>query len=279
LRPLEHKAASASARAGGLGAWLNLRWRQLASGLCFVLFGAGALVLGGLAPPVLRLFVRDPERRQRRMRALIRGGMRFFWGCMRAVGVLTSTVRGAEHLNHPRLVVVANHPTLIDAVLLLGLIEDAVCIAKEALGRNVFVGPALRAAGYIINDDGNAMAEAARASLLGGSRLLVFPESTRTRPGAPVRFQRGAAQIAVRAESRVATVTIRVSQPFLHKGTSWHDMPPAVPHFDVEVLPPIEVAPIVSASRSPALAARELNQRMQQSYETLGRELSASGNA
>lgn len=278
MRPLEEQP-TAGARPGGLGAQLNLRWRQVASGFCFVLFGVGALVLGVLAPPLLRLFVRDPQRRERRMRALIRGGMRFFWSCMRAVGVLTCTVRGAEHLSHPQLVVVANHPTLIDAVLLLGLIDNAVCIAKEALGRNPFVGPALRAAGYIVNDDGNAMTEAARASLQSGARLLVFPESTRTKPGSPVRFQRGAAQIAVRAESRVATVTIRVSQPFLHKGTSWHDMPPAVPHFDVVVQPPIEVAPIVSASRSPALAARELNQRMQQSYETLGQELSASGNA
>lgn len=252
--------------AENFAAQLNRRWRQIASGLCFLLFGSGALTLGVLAPPVLKLFVRDPRRRQQRMRALIRGGMRFFWGCMRAVGVLSYSVRGAEHLAQPRLVVVANHPTLVDAVLLLGLIDNAVCIAKEALGRNPFVGPALRAAGYIINDDATAMTEAARAALQGGARLLVFPESTRTKPGAPVRFQRGAAQIAVRAESRVATVTIRVSQPFLHKGTSWHDMPPAVPHFDVEVQPPIEVAPIVSASRSPALAARELNQRMQQSY-------------
>lgn len=260
-------AASNAAPIRGLALRFNRRWRQLASALSFLLFGLTALLLSVLALPVLFITVRDPLARQRRVRVLIRAGMRSFWAWMRGLGLFTCTVRGIQHLRAPRQIVIANHPTLIDAILLLSLIDDAVCIAKQGLAGNRFVGHLLRAAGYIVNDSGPTMVDAARASLAQGARLLIFPESTRTVPGAPIRLRRGAAQVAARTGSAVVTVTIRVSEPLLHKGTSWHDMPLAVPHFDVEVQPPIDVTQIVSASRNPALAARALNERLQKRYE------------
>lgn len=247
---------------------LHRRWRQLASAASFALFAAGAFAIGAFVLPPIRWFVRDALRRQRLTRAVIGRALRFFWNTMRRLGLFHCRVQGVEHLRHPGVLIVANHPTLIDAVLLLGLIEDAAVVAKEALARSRITGPAVAAAGYIVNDDGTGMIEAAACEFARGGRVLMFPESTRTPPGAPVRLLRGAANVAVRTGCRVVVVTIRVSDPVLYKGAAWHAMPWDVPRFDVTVRPPLDVAPIVAAHGSVALAARDLNARLQRIYDT-----------
>jgi 1-acyl-sn-glycerol-3-phosphate acyltransferase len=258
----------------GLPARLNRLWRQIAAGFCFTVFGVGAIVVGSLIIPVARLLTRDPERRQEVSRSIIRGGMRAFWRTMLVLRLFRCEVRGLEHLLADRILIIANHPTLIDAVLLLGLVDDAVVVAKRALAENPVTGPAVTAAGYIVNVDGPALVADAARTFARKGRVLVFPESTRTPPGGPVRLQRGAANIAVRTGCRVVVVTIRVSNPLLYKGAAWHEMPIEMPRFDVEVRPPFEVGEIVAAHDSMALAARDLNERLQQMYDT---EMAASG--
>lgn len=258
----------------GLPSRLNRLWRQVAAGFCFTVFGIGAVVVGSVLIPLARLPVRDAGRRQAVSRAIIRGGMRLFWRTMLVLRLFRCEVRGLEHLRGERILIVANHPTLIDAVLLLGLTEDAVVVAKRALAENPITGPAVRGAGYIVNADGPVLvADAARVFARHG-RVLMFPESTRTPPGGVVRLQRGAANIAVRTGCRVVVVTIRVSNPLLYKGAAWHEMPIEMPRFDVEIRPPLEVGAIVAAHESLALAARDLNDRLQQMYDT---EMAASG--
>jgi len=251
-----------------LPARLHRLWRQFASGLCFVVFGVGAFLVGSLIIPIARFLTAGDERKQAVSRAIIRGGMRAFWHWMLLVRLFRCEIRGLEYLNGERILIVSNHPTLIDAVLLLGLVPDAVVVAKSALAENPLTGPAVGAAGYIVNTDGgpSMVAEAARAFARGG-RVLVFPESTRTPPGEPVRLQRGAANIAVRTGCRVVVVTIRVSNPLLYKGAAWHQMPLEMPRFDVEVKPPFDVEEVLAAHESLALAARDLNDRLQQFYD------------
>jgi hypothetical protein len=67
-----------------------------------------------------------------------------------------------------------------------------------------------------------------------------------------------------------------VSNPLLYKGAAWHEMPIEMPRFEVEIRPPFEVGEIVAAHDSLALAARDLNDRLQQMYDT---EMAASGPA
>ncbi|MCS7100173.1 MAG: 1-acyl-sn-glycerol-3-phosphate acyltransferase [Burkholderiaceae bacterium] len=251
-----------------LAARLNRRWRQVAAAFSFALFGVGALLLAlGLLLP-LRLLVRTPARRQRLVRAVIRRALRFFWGTMHALGLLHYRIDGVEHLAAPGALIVANHPTLIDAVLLLGLIDDAAVVAKQALARHPLTRPFIALAGYIGNDDGPAMVHAAAREFARGARVLIFPESSRTLPGARVRLTRGAAQIAARTGCPIVVVTIRVSEPLLYKGAAWHAMPMSRPRFDVKVRAPWEVASVVAAHGSVALAARDIHARLQQLYDT-----------
>lgn len=239
-------------------------WRQLASGFSFVLFGASGLLVGLLVVPPLWLLPSDWRRRA--ARGVIRTFMRGFWTTMRGLGLFDCEVEGADHLRESNILVIANHPTLIDAVLLIGAIPQVAVIAKGALADHPVTGPALRAAQYILNDDGPSMVEASKLEFARGGRVLVFPESTRTKPGQPVTLQRGAANIAARANCRLVVVTIRVTEPLLHKGTAWYQMPVRRPAFRVLVSPPQDLGAVRGASANPARIARELTAAWQAMY-------------
>lgn len=260
--PLVSDAAIASEAPAPLAQRVERLWRRVASGLSFVAFGVGGLIVGLL---VLPLWLLPAEMRRRAARRLIGTSLRAFWAWMRGLRLFDCEIDGAEHLRENNILVIANHPTLIDAVLLIGAIPDVAVVAKRALADNPITGPALRAAGYIVNDDGAAMIRGALAEFARGGRILVFPESTRSEPGRPIVMQRGAANIAARASCRVVMVTIRVTEPLLHKGTSWYQMPRRRPRFQVRVSAPMDIGPTRAACATPARAARELTAQWQAS--------------
>jgi 1-acyl-sn-glycerol-3-phosphate acyltransferase len=238
-------------------------WRLVATGLCFVSFGLGSLVIGLVALPLLKACSRDPVTCVRRGQALIHHGLRGFVRAMCCLGVISVHVEGRQHLGAGPRLVLANHPSLIDVVLLLSLLKRASCIVKAALRRNAFTRGPIAAAGYLGNAGGGAVVEECIAALRRGENLIVFPEGTRTAPAGAIRLRRGAANIAVRAGCPIVPVIIRVSTPLLTKGSRWYRVPATRPHFDIAVKPAVDVRPYIARNRSAPLAARELTAWMQ----------------
>ncbi len=129
--------------------------------------------------------------------------------------------------NEP-LVVVANHPSLLDAVILVSCLPNAVCIMKARLMRNLLLGAGARMARYIVNDAPLPMIRHAIDELRDGACLIIFPEGTRTSspPVGPCAATAGV--IAARAGVPVQTVLIEMSSLYL--GKRWPIwMPPRLP--------------------------------------------------
>jgi len=267
------------ARSGRAGLAPGRLWRLFATALSIAFFGVFALLSAifvfGLA---LRL-VPDRALRGVLCRGWIRGFLRVYVATLQGLGLMRLRIEGREYLAGGGVLIVANHPTLIDALIILSLVGDLRCIAKAALARNAFTGPAIAAAGYPVNDSAGRMIESAARVLSGGAPLLVFPEATRTVPGQPVKVQRGAALIAVRAGAPVVPVTIHVSEPLLPKGQPWWKVPACRPLVRVRAHPPWppEAAPAGSRGGSgagprqpgahPVAAARRLTARLQAFYD------------
>jgi 1-acyl-sn-glycerol-3-phosphate acyltransferase len=237
--------------------WLDRGWRIVGTALCFTLFGLGGLALRFVAFPLLGVFVRNPRRRRARARALISWTFQVFVGVMRTVGVFELEIAGAERLARRGALVLANHPTLVDIVLLIALIDDADCIVKGALASNPFTRGPVRTAGFLCNSDGPGLVGEAIASIRGGSNLVIFPEGTRTPPSGEWRLMRGAANIAVRGGIDITPVVIRCSVPYLTKGAAWWRVPRRRARIRLEVRDDIAVGGY-AADPSPARAAREL---------------------
>ena len=123
------------------------------------------------------------------------------------------------------LLILANHPTLIDVVLLVSLLPNADCVVKHAVARNPFMRGPVRAAGYVANSDGAGLVDDCIAAVHAGGNLVIFPEGTRTEPGQPLRLQRGAANIAVRGRLDITPVRITCTPLTLTKGQKWYRVP------------------------------------------------------
>ncbi len=123
------------------------------------------------------------------------------------------------------LIVAPNHPSLIDAVLLISRLPGLSCVMKSSLLGNPMLGAGARLAGYIGNEDLRRMVELAVAELRGGGQLLFFPEGTRSEqtPIGPVTGMVGL--IAKRAGVAVQTVLIESDSDFLGKRWSPRDIP------------------------------------------------------
>jgi len=126
------------------------------------------------------------------------------------------------------LVVVANHPSLLDAVILVSCLPNAVCIMKASLMHNLLLGAGARMARYIVNDAPLPMIRHAIDELREGACLVIFPEGTRTSspPVGPCAATAGV--IAARAGVPVQALLIEMNSLYL--GKRWPIwMPPRLP--------------------------------------------------
>ncbi len=237
---------------------LGWAWRLVMTGLCFVLFGLGGLLLSVVWFNILLVLVWDTSRRRRLARRSIAASFRLFLTVAKGLGVLDYRIDGAEILRQERgCLVVANHPTLIDYVLLASVMPETDCLVKSALLKNPFLGGVVRAADYLINSEAETLLPRCQQRLAQGDTILIFPEGTRTKPGEKMTLQRGAANIAVRCTSDLRIVTIGCSEHLLDKQSKWYDVPPARPFFTVEVRGRVEINKFYDAtSQEPTLSCK-----------------------
>jgi len=190
-----------------------------------LLWGLGCSGWSLAAPLVARLLPR--RRRAGFGRAGIHHGFRIMLRLMQASGLCRFELDALDGLRGAGpLVVAANHPSLIDAVLLAARLPRAVCICKATLWNNIFLGGGIRLAGYLRNDAPLPLVRAGIATLREGDQLVVFPEGTRTLPGQRrLRFHPGFAAMAQAAGVPVQTVIIE-STPFLNRDWPLFRLPP-----------------------------------------------------
>ena len=251
---------------------LGHTWRFLATAFCFAVFGLCGLMFGLLVFPLMRLLPGTPLVHRRRVRTTFLRVMHWFVNLMRGVGVLTYEFDGAERLGRPGQMVMANHPTLIDVVFLLGFTPQTSCIVKQPLWKNPFTRWPVAAAGFVCNTPTINMIEQASQALREGQSVIIFPEGTRTTPGQALQFQRGAASIAVRAATVVTPVFIRCEPTTLTKDMPWYRIPPRRVRISFRVGEDIDPRPFREAPAP--LASRAFNEHLLKVFEA---ELSTGG--
>ncbi len=151
-------------------------WRLLATAISFALFGLGGLCLRLVIFPLLACLPGDAQRQRERARRTV---SRLFWLFIRFMarsGVLTYSVEGAEKLGRPGQMIIANHPSLIDVVFLIGLVRNTNCVVKRSLWQNPFTRGPVRTTEYISNDGSMDMLDAAVGAPDQGRTLVSHPQ-------------------------------------------------------------------------------------------------------
>ncbi len=153
---------------------------------------------------------------------------------LRIVGVLISKtfppwklrVTGRWPERAGPFVVVANHQSILDILLLSRLPREMKWVAKEELFRIPWVGWMLRMSGDISirRGDVESSSEAlstAKAYLARGMSVMMFPEGTRSRTGRLLPFKSGAFRLAIEAGVPVLPVAVNGTARGMPKGGPW----------------------------------------------------------
>ena len=156
------------------------------------------------------------------------------------------TIVGQHHLpQRGAYVLVSNHASLADIIVLYQLKSPFKWLAKDSLFRVPLLGWSMRWAGNIRLVRGSQ--RSIRASfvqalqcLKAGVPVMAFPEGTRSRTGRLGFFKRGAFQLAVKAHVPVIPVAVRGTRDIIAP-LSWTFLP--AKHMHVRVFPPINPPP------------------------------------
>ena len=189
-----------------------------------LLFGLMCLVWSGVAWLLCHLL---SEKRGRVVgRWVTSYGFRCYLWLLALSGAFRFDLRALDALREAGpLIIAPNHPSLLDAVMVLSRLPDVTCVMKADLIDNPIYGASARLAGYIRNDEFIGGVRQAVEDLGAGRQLLLFPEGTRTTRQPVNRLKGGADLVSKRSGVPIQTVLIETTSPFLSKGWPLHRIP------------------------------------------------------
>ncbi|MGI4746522.1 MAG: lysophospholipid acyltransferase family protein [Janthinobacterium lividum] len=192
-------------------------WRlRLAFAITLIVVACLA-VTGSLASLVLSRVL--AHRRGAVGRGILRLSARLTLQVARLTGLIQCDLPAlAEMVGPYGLLLVANHPSRLDALFMIACLPDLVCITKASIWDHRLFGAAIRMAGYPRVGDDRHFASVG-ALLLDGHRVLVFPEGTRSPTAGPGPFRPGFAVLARQAQVPIQTIMIETDSDFL--GRDW----------------------------------------------------------
>lgn len=198
--------------------------RSLLCCFCFFIFGLGGIVIGSAIFPIILLFYKSEKQRKIFINTIHITWRIFVW-LMCVLGLIKVNCREYKKLKQlQKTVVIANHPSLIDVVILVSLIPNSVCVVKNSLFKNMFIRKAISRI-YLSNTMSPDEFIACGSDVLSkGYNIIIFPEGTRTIPNKPVRLHRGFAYLQIETGANILPIKITNNPPVLGKMQKWWDV-------------------------------------------------------
>jgi 1-acyl-sn-glycerol-3-phosphate acyltransferase len=204
------------------------RWFQAATDLVITLvlwtyFTAGFVLL--FAPFYLwaGIFAKDRERAFQKLNSRFYRG--FFFLVRRLMPGHRWEIQPEARDIHSS-VVVCNHRSYLDSILLISLYPRHNTIVKSRLFDIPLFGKMLQWSGYIPSSAEGRHAEmmiqrleGMDAFLAGGGNLIVFPEGTRSRDGSIGPLNKGAFKIARRSQAPIKVLYVRNTDRMFRRGS------------------------------------------------------------
>ena len=231
----DRPAGRDAARRNGVAAALRSAWQWPA--FYASLFVLGSVLLGwSLLAFCIRHLV--PKARGRRIgRRFVSRLYRTCFAVTDRLGLLKVDATALDVIDPAEAMIIApNHPSVLDALILISRLEALGCIMKASVLDNLLLGAGARLAGYIRNDGPKRMLRLSAADLKAGGQLIIFPEGTRTLVAPVNEFKCGFAAIARMARVPIQTVIIETDTPYTSKGWPVLRKPARLPmHFRVRL--------------------------------------------
>lgn len=240
--------------------------RTINTALAYIIFIVGALTQGVVVYLVILLITRSGKNRQRALRRSVQYSFKLFLWLCRVLRVFKVDFKDLKNLSeNKRMVIVANHPSLVDYVIIMSVMNVSTSVmVKESLTQT-FMKYIINHLGYFHNKE---EAKNIEDIIERDGSVLIFPEGTRTKDFHKIHFVRGAANIALRKNMAVLPVFINCdAKGYLSSSFFSFSIPEKVPTFTVEIGEFVEIIDYLDNCKTVAIAARHLTQDLEQKYQ------------
>lgn len=213
------------------------------TGFAFFIFGFFGIVMCIFIFPFIHLFQKDAFKRQVCIRHTISCAFFLYLKILEFLGLCMLKTNELEKIKQLRgHIIICNHPTLLDVVIIMAYLKGIQCVVKNELWKNWFLGGVVRNARYIRNDiDPEIFLKSCQETLENGENLLIFPEGTRSKPGKALVLQRGLANMAFFTQKTIQALYIECNPVMLTKGEKWYAVPHTIPDFSIHVGPKFNI--------------------------------------
>ena len=211
--------------------------RSVLCAFCFVIFGIGGLTIGSAIFPIILLVYKSEKQRKIFVNTIHISWRCFIWllCVLRLIRVNCPSYKQLKSLRGT--IVIANHPSLIDVVILVSKIPNSVCVVKESLFKNIFVKRVIGKT-YLSNTMMPDEFIANGTDILSkGYNIVIFPEGTRTIAGKEIRLHRGFAYLQIASGAKILPIKIKNTPQILGKLQKWWDIGDKTSVYDITPRP------------------------------------------
>lgn len=234
--------------------WLR---RFIATLLGFILFGLVGVLFKIVLYPYAKNYPYNDLATQLKGRKIVSRTWAFFVRYLVVSGILEVKYNGFEKLGRVGQLALANHPSLLDVVLIFSKESRFNCIVKKDLMHNPAMTSPIKACGFIPNTESEELLEQSH-QILQEQALLLFPEGTRTGWDGEVKLHRGAVSIGLRSAKVITPIVIKMRPLNFKKGQPWYKIPDCRIQYELTVGEDIDPQQWLAEKPLP-IASRRLN--------------------
>lgn len=214
--------------------------------------GIGIVFVGLVIVPIFMMLLPQPIR-QVRIRYIIHLGFGLIVSILRLSRNINLSIYGAEFGSFPHSrILIANHPSWVDVIVLVSFYPNACCIVKQQIWENPVLGFILRQAGYIGYTRSENVVDLVCTVLTDKDQptVVIFPEGTRTPPDGRYRIKNGASAVAIRSRLPIQLVHIYMNPRCWGKYQSWFKIDTIVSEYVVTFHRTFDASSYIIADKS-----------------------------
>lgn len=236
----------------------------------FVIFGVVGVLFIPLLYPYAKNYPHNSLSSQLKGRKIVSRTWYYFVRYLIWTGVLEVKYLGFEKLGREGQLVLANHPSLLDVVLIFSQEHRFNCIVKKDLMQNPAMISPIKACGFVPNTESEELLEICD-NILKTQPLLLFPEGTRTGSNGIVKLHRGATSIGLRSAKVITPIVIKMQNRALKKGQPWYDIAKHKMIYELTVGEDIDPQQYLAEKPLP-IASRRLNADLEHYFNTYSKD-------